>query len=103
MIYIVTFEIHKDCKIKNYVYHCESSNAKEACEKARCNWAHCRANIKLMGHQFHLHAVRSKLQDSALLRVVSWKNVEYKGPECMNAYICTDWRTWRVNGRNIYA
>ena len=106
-IYIVTFEIHKDCQIKEYVYHCQAQNAKEACEIARHGGFYgkteCKANKKLMGHMFHVHAVKSRVQDIEKLTVRTWKGNTFTGDQVMNAYICVDFHAWRINGRNLYA
>ena len=96
-IYIVTFERHIDCQIRNIVFHCEADNAKEACRNAKEAWF--KNNLSSM---FHLHAVKSRTQDVASLKVRNWKCHEISGSECMNHFYCTDFRVWRVNGRNLY-
>lgn len=96
-IYIVTFEIHKDCQIKFYVYHCQAKNAKEAVEKAKAGW------LSHIGHQFHLHAVKSRIQDTKAIYVRSVLNTLYEGESVMGKFIITDIKTWRINGRNLYA
>jgi hypothetical protein len=88
-IYIVTFEIHKDCQIRNFVYHCNANNAKDACMQARECW-----NSK-NGHQFHVHAVRSKIQDPSLLQVRNWRGLTQTGRDIMYYYIMLDAKTWR--------
>ena len=98
MIYIVTFEIHKDCAIHEFVYHCKAKNAKEACATAREAWA----SDGHTGYMFHLHGTRSRVQDASLLHVVTWKGTHRNGEEVMNTFISTDSRTWRVSGRNLY-
>lgn len=88
-IYIVTFEIHRNCQIWNYVFHCEAKNAKDACALARRNW-------KMdAGHQFHIHATRSRISDRNLLKVRTWKNTTVDGLNCMDRYIMIDCKTWR--------
>lgn len=96
-IYIVTFEIHKDCQIKNYVYYCHAQNAKEAVAKAKDGW---RSHI---GHQFNLHAVKSRVQDTKAISVRSVMNTLYEGESVIGKFILTDLHTWRINGRNLYA
>lgn len=95
-IYIVIFEIQRQCKVQEYVYHCEAQNAKDAVAQAREHWV-------LSNHQFHIHAVKSRVQDGNLLRVLSVNGKEHKGTEVIGLYIMTDSRTWRINGRNLYA
>lgn len=99
MIYFVTFEIHESCKIKDYVFHCEAKNAKEAKEAAKKFWS---SLCGIKGHQFHLYAKKSNIQDVSLLRVRGWNGTEYSSEYCMNHVFCTDIRTWRVNGINQY-
>ena len=98
MIYIVTFEIHRNCQIKNMVFYCKAKNAKEACVIAKGLWQLCGGQ----GHQFHIHAVKSRIQDQEYLGVRNWKGQEVKGGGLLNRFICTNSRTWRVNGRNLY-
>lgn len=98
MIYIVTFEVHKDCRIHDFVYYCDAKNAKDACETARKAWA----DSEHSAHMFHLHGVKSTVQDPNLVRVTSWRGTHRKGDEVMNTFISTDVRTWRVSGRNLY-
>ena len=94
-IYIVTFEIHRSCKVQEYVFPCEANNAKEAVEQARKSWM-------LSSHQFHIHAVRSRVQDDSLLRVHPLHGDDRIGPDCLNAFSLVGSRTWRVNGINQY-
>lgn len=96
-IYIVTFERHINCQIRNIVFHCEADNAKDACQIAKEAWF--KNNLSYM---FHLHAVKSRTQDISLLRVKNWKLQEIAGADCMNHFYCTDFRVWRSNGRNLY-
>ena len=95
MIYFVTFDIQEHCKINDMIYHCEASNAKEAKENAKKFWSSLHG---MKGHQFHLYAKKSNIQDVNLLRVRGWDGTEYKGEYVMNHVFCTDFRTWRVNG-----
>ena len=95
-IYIVTFDIKRQCRTQSYAYYCEASNAKEAVEIARSNW-------RLSSHQFHIHAVKSRIQDGNALCVRNWLGKECKGMEVIGWYIMTNSRTWRVDGHNLYA
>lgn len=99
MIYFVTFELHQACKINDMIFHCEAKNAKEAKEIAKKFWSSLHG---MKGHQFHLYAHKSAIQDVDLLRVRGWDGTEYKGQYVMNHVFCTDFRTWRVNGINKY-
>ena len=95
-IYIVTFEIHRDCMIMNFVYYCYAANAKEACASCKHNWDGD-------GHQFHVHAVKSRIQDVSLLTLRSfWKAKYVSGEALINEYWMTDSRTWRVKTSNGY-
>jgi hypothetical protein len=98
MIYIVTFEKHVNCQIHDMVFHCEAKNAKEAVALAKQAWI----DQCFKPHQFHLHAVKSRIQDIEKLRVRGWTGKEYSGSYVMNSFFCTDFRTWRVNGINQY-
>lgn len=98
-IYIVTFEIHRCCQIRSYVYHCLASNAKEACMEAKKHWRYDG------GHQFHVHAVKARTQDETLLKVRTYANVEISGICLIGTYNMTDCKTWRYkasNGRYVY-
>ena len=95
-IYIVTFEIQRDCQIQSWVYHCEAQNAKDACEIAKQTW-------KSKSHMFHVHAVKSRIQALDAISVKGWKGNEYKGQDALNKHIMLDFYTWRINGRNLYA
>jgi hypothetical protein len=99
MIYFVTFETHIACKINDMIFHCEAKNANEAKEICKKFW-HSLHGIK--GHQFHLYAKKSNIQDAKYLRVRGWEGTEYTGEYVMNHVFCTDFRTWRVNGINQY-
>lgn len=96
MLYIVTFEIHRNCQVQEWYYYCQSKNAKEACEIAKRTWTH-------EWHMFHVHAVKSRVQDSNLLLVSTWKGNVYKGQNAIGKHIMISFRTWRINGRNLYA
>ena len=87
-IYIVTFELHKDCQVQNMVYHCMATTAKEASEIAKRNWTR-------KEHMFHVHAVRSRINDQRLLTVRTWKGREIKGEDVMNHAHMTNFHTWR--------
>lgn len=95
-IYIVTFEIHRNCQIQQWVYYCEAQNAKDACEIAKATWS-------LKSHMFHIHAVKSTKQDTKALCVRAWTGIEYKWLDVMGWHIMVDFKTWRINGRNVYA
>ena len=96
-IYFVTFEIHRDCKIFDYVFHCWAYDAKEAKELAKKAWSEGHKS-----HQFHLYAKRSKAPDDKFLKVVCWQGTAFSGKDCIDKFLCTDFRTWRVNGINQY-
>ena len=98
MLYIVTFEVHKDCKIHDFVYHCDARNAKDACETAKKAWT----DSDHTAHMFHLHGIKSKVQDAKLLSITTWKGTRLTGDEIMDTFVSTDLRTWRVSGRNLY-
>lgn len=96
-IYIVTFEKHADCQIRNIVFHCEAENAKDACQIAKQAWSE-----KTAAYPFKVHAVKARTQDISFLKIRNWKCQEISGAACMNEFYCTDFRTWRSNGRNLY-
>lgn len=96
-IYFVTFEVHKNCTIYDYIFHVWALDAKEAKQLAKQAW-----EKDHQAHQFHLYAKRSKAPDTKFLRVVGWKGDSYTGDECISSFICTDFRAWRVNGINQY-
>ena len=96
MLYIVTFETHRNCQVQNWYYYCQAKNAKEASEIAKRTW-------KLDGHMFHVHAVKSRIQDTDSISVKTWRNSVIRGADALNKHIMLDFRTWRINGRNIYA
>ena len=97
-IYYVTFEMHKDCKIYNYIFHCWAWDAKEAKDIAKRAW-----EKNHEAHQFHMYAHRSKAPDSQFLRVRGWNGMIHSGKEeCLDKFICLDFRAWRVNGINQY-
>ena len=95
-IYIVLYEIHANCQIQEWVYYCEATNAHDACEIAKATWGH-------KNHMFHLHAIKSMIQDINAISVKTWKGNVYKGQSVMGWHIMRNSRTWRVNGRNLYA
>lgn len=97
-VYIVNFEIHQNCQIKDYVYICTAQNAKEACKTARYFWTGD-------GHQFHIHAVRSRSGDPEKAGVVDWKGRKHSGLDAFDKYICINVKTWRYkasNGQYVY-
>ena len=94
-IYIVTFEIHRDCQIQQLVYYCEAQNAKDACEIAKATWRH-------KSHMFHVHAVKSRIQAIDAISIKSWQGNEYKGQNALNKHIMLDFYTWRVNGKSVF-
>ena len=95
-IYYVTFDAQKDCKIYDYIYHVWAWDAKEAKELAKIAWKKDHKE-----HQFHLYAHRSKAPNNEFLRVIGWKGNTYSGEDCLE-FICTDIRSWRINGINQY-
>lgn len=95
-LYIVTFEIHRNCQVQEWYYYCQAKNAKEASEIAKRTWTH-------EWHMFHVHAVKSRVQDANLLLVSTWKGNTYKGQDAIGKHIMISFRTWRINGRNLYA
>lgn len=95
-LYIVTFETHRNCQVQSWYYYCQAKNAKEACEIAKRTWTH-------EWHMFHVHAVKSRVQDANLLLVSTWKGNTYKGQNAIGKHIMVSFRTWRINGRNLYA
>lgn len=99
MIYFVTFETHVSCKINEMIFHCEAKNATEAKETCKKYWSSLHV---VKGHQFHLYAKKSNIQDVQFLRVRGWEGTEYHGEYVMNHVFCTDFRAWRVNGINQY-
>ena len=94
-IYIVTFEIHRDCQIQSWQYYCEAQNAKEATEIAKRTWTH-------KSHMFHVHAVKSRVQDTNAISIKSWQGNVYRGADALNKYIMLDFYTWRVNGKSVF-
>ena len=96
-IYFVTFEAHRNCTIYDYIFHCWAYDAKEAKEIAKEAWAKDHD-----AHQFHLYAKYSRAPMDKCLKVISWKGNAFTGSECIDKFICTDLRTWRVNGINQY-
>lgn len=87
-IYIVTFEIHRNCQIIDYVYYCYAVNAKEACNYCKYYW-------KGDGHQFHVHAVKSRIQDAKLLKINNWKSQYIWGEDLIGKYWMLGSKTWR--------
>lgn len=98
MIYYVTFEKHVCCRIDAMIFHCDAKNAKEAKDICRATWE----ARGFKPHQFHLYAHKSRISDPDLLSVRSWDSKVYKGANVMDRFICTETRTWRVNGINKY-
>jgi len=99
-LYGVTFEIHRDCQIRNLIFHTWANNAREACEIARQQFPE---KTHSGSHMFHVHAYQSKLQDPEKLHVVNWKGQSITGQDVLQNFYCVDFRTWRVNGRSVYA
>lgn len=95
-IYVVTFDVKRtrDRRTNHYVYHCEAQNAKEAVVLAKEAWPKLFGENPRIPHQFHLHAVKSRIQDPLFLRVVSWKSIPFNGKECLD-FICTGWTNWK--------
>lgn len=86
-VYIVEFEIQKNRTTYFYNYYTLAANAKDACAIAKQNW-------EGKEHMFHIHAVKSTIQDSDLLSVKSWKSKQYTGKDSMDRFVCTDYRKW---------
>lgn len=59
-IYMVTFDTYKNRVYRHYEYYCLAPNAKEAVRTAKENW-------NREPHQFHISAVRTKVQDTSML------------------------------------
>lgn len=95
-IYIVNFEIKRDCQIQQWAYYCEAQNAKDACEIAKQTWTR-------KSHMFDVHAVKGRTQDANAISIKSWIGNGYRGADALNKHIMLDFRTWRINGRNLYA
>lgn len=88
MIYYVTFDIQKDRKNTDIIFHCEANNAKEAAAIAKQMWAD-RGRTE---HPFHVYAHRSNIQDVDCLMVRAWTGCTYRGCNVMNRFIGTDFR-----------
>lgn len=86
MIYIVTFDVKQSTHTSRIIYHCEARTAKEACRNAREQWPLV-LRLEKVPKQIHLHAVRSRLKDPALLRVVSWRGDVFNGRSCFD-FLC---------------
>jgi len=96
-IYFVTFEAHRNCTVYSYVYHCWAYDAKEAKETAKAAWSKDHD-----AHPFHLYAKCSNMPMVKCLKVIGWKGNAYAGEDCIDKFICTDLRKWRVDGINQY-
>lgn len=94
-IYIVTFEIHHNCQIVDFVYYCYATNAKEACNICKYNW-------RGDGHQFHVHAVKSNVQDVELLKINNWKSKYICGKDLIGKYWNIGFKTWRYKTKTGY-
>lgn len=94
-IYIVTYDIQRDCQIQSFAYYCEAQNAKDACEIAKQTW-------KSKSHMFHVHAVKSRIQAIDAISIKSWKGNECRGADALNKHIMLDFYTWRVNGKSVF-
>ena len=90
-IYIVTFNTQKNRIYEDICYLCYAKNAKDAVAKVREIWT---ANYS--AHPFHLHAVKSNVQEVEKLSIRNWIGSEITGEDCMDAFYCTDFRnvTW---------
>lgn len=84
-LYRLDFEIHRDCKIENWIGFTLAKNATEAKQKAR-------TNFKLKNYMFHLEAHRH----TNLEPITTWKNNEYEPNDLIDRFVCTDFRVWRV-------
>jgi hypothetical protein len=98
MIYFVTFDIQKDCQIKEMVFHCDAKNAKEAKVIAKKYWE----DRHYKSHQFHMYAKKSGIQNVDYLRVRTWKGTEIRKSAVMDHAYCTNISTWRIDGINQY-
>lgn len=96
-LYIVSGDKQQDCRIYDYVFYTFANNAKEACAIARETWT-----SQNKRHLFHVHAVKSRVQDIADCTVHNWKGCAISGLELLNRFYCLDFHTWRVNGRSVY-
>lgn len=86
-VYVVEFDIQKNRTTYNYNYFTFAANANDACAIAKQNW-------EGKEHMFHVHAVKSTIQNPDWLSVKSWKNKEYVGKDSMGRFVCTDYRPW---------
>ena len=93
--YMITFEQHINCQIRDIVYICEAPNAKEAKVKAKQEWETDHSN-----HMFHTEV--KWLKGDILPAVTDWKGFTYTPAIICNKFICTNILTWRVDGRNLY-
>ena len=87
MIYIVTFDTQKNRTTYEHVFFTDAKNAKDAVQIAKDNW-------KRKEHQFHIHAVKSRLQDVQCLQVNTALSRTCTGSNCMNNFFCTDIIPW---------
>lgn len=99
MIYFVTFDVHRNCQVREIIFHCEAKNAKEAKEIARQQWME---GASKPAYQFHLYAKKSAIQNTEYLRVIDYLDRTRTGNNVMEHFICTNCRTWRANERNLY-
>lgn len=90
MIYYVTFDIQKNRRITNIMFHCEARNAKEAVATAKQAWID-RGRAE---HQFHLYAHKSSIQTVDKLMVRAWTGCSYRGYNVMNRFVGTGFRAY---------
>lgn len=90
MIYYVTFDIQKNRRITNIMFHCEARNAKEAVAIARQAWI----DKGRAEHQFHLYAHKSSIKTVDKLMVRAWTGCTYRGCNVMNRFIGTDFHMY---------
>ena len=88
MIYVVTFDVKQTGRTNHFVYHCNAGTAKEACRIAREQWPLV-LRFEKVPKQIRMHAVRSRLKDPALLRVISWRGDVFNGRSCFD-FLCCD-------------
>ena len=93
--YMVTFQQHIHCTIRDFVYICEAPNAKEAKAKAKQEWSASRNSF-----MFHLDV--KWLKGDVLPDVTDYKNLTYTPAMVCGRFICTNILIWRVDGKNLF-
>lgn len=93
--YMITFEQHIHCEVRNFVYICEASGTEEAKAKAKQEW--------YFNHKSHMFHTKVKwLKGDILPTITNWKGFVFTPPIVCNKMIMIDTKTWRVDGRNLY-